>query len=1257
MDIERDDEVVSDINTTQVEGDNNSSIKYYTPLHLNSERMLLFADARGLEDASVLVSEIKRLDMQGLAGRPKDLDDLILYWRDHGQLGNRREIVKKNIKRKLVEDDLDRAEKDPLSIGKALAGAKKLAAAVALTHHSKVIVPDRSSSGEGTSIQSALTDWSSKECSALLGRPTFEPETYGFVRFDHRDSREFLAASWFYDLVEGGQSRIRVEQLFFKTQYGIKVVVPNLRPILPWLAILDHEIRRRVMDNWPEILLEGGDPSELPPADRKELLKRFCARHDAPESRYSIDMNALQRLITPELGTTIRRLYLDYESNEEIEILLLRSIELGLLRDLADIAERAALKPSRNTYSRLAGMRAISAVCDEAKIASVCDAILKDNDLTSCQELANVLDVFGAKYIPVKSLMHLLKAVEPEERYSSGRLNRAITDYINTCAINNVEQIVSESARLIKQAPFIKRDFFEVSEKNAWMLDFSTTACERLTKERHPAALFRPCLSLLSLTTISRDHGIRETRTTLGELVPQWPELNAALFWYVIEDARTLRDKKYGERLTNWLHARVFHGLWRFESKDIDQVAEWITPKEFIDNRLVALTLAFTLYRDAGRPQSLRRRLWSVVEGHEELSATLKRLLNPPAMSDGERRFKRSEVSWKRRQKKREREDAEYHNKWREEIPDLLECIREIRVPPEGNIWNAQEYLFNRMRSLGKDQNQWTRLNWQDLEPEVGRDAAEAMRDGLMAIWRRYNPTLASEARECSNSRQMIEIMALSGLEIEFRETPNWPATLGDDEAQRAARYLMSELNGFPTWFRAFETQYPDITLSVLSKEAVWELFDNPADGPSHYLLARILCYAAWFGDRIAPCLVPHLLEKEPRHISALADVLPLIMGCEAIANDQIAKLCAQKITETTTPQAHHPLWYAAWVSVDPLPAIDDLTARLVTLEDGEAVETAVAFISALYGSHYERGLGVRGGHKTPEHLRKLYVLMHQYVRREDDIDRSKCGTFSPISRDYAQDARRYIYDNLADIPGKEAFDSLVAIAREAPSAHTRNWLYLRAVARAQADACVPWTIDNVNEFAIKLERTPCNLYELFEVSRNRLVDLKYNYEEGDTSPWKVLIRVDKEVELRNYFANELKNTAHARYSISQEEEFPNDQRTDIRFVRANIPGMVPVELKIADKWSGPELFEKLKDQLCGDYLRDVDSTNGIYLLVHRGKKKKWQHSDSKKRLHFEDLITALQCYAQDIIALEPGISNIEVIGIDLTKRKKSMQK
>ena len=62
--------------------------------------MQIFAKARGLEDASEFVSEIQHPNMQGLATRPKDLDDFILFWRDNGRLGNRWEIVENNIRRK-----------------------------------------------------------------------------------------------------------------------------------------------------------------------------------------------------------------------------------------------------------------------------------------------------------------------------------------------------------------------------------------------------------------------------------------------------------------------------------------------------------------------------------------------------------------------------------------------------------------------------------------------------------------------------------------------------------------------------------------------------------------------------------------------------------------------------------------------------------------------------------------------------------------------------------------------------------------------------------------------------------------------------------------------------------------------------------------------------------------------------------------------------------------------------------------------------
>ncbi len=1257
IEIELDDEVMPYINTQQDEGGKKSSLKFYTLRDLNSERKLLFTQARGLEDASEFVSQIEHPNMQGVAGRPKDVDDLILFWRNHGRLGSRREIVQRNIERKLAEDDPDRAEQDSLSKEKALAGAKKLAAACALTHNSKIIVPDGSSSAEGVSVQSVLVDWTSKECSALLGRPIFEPETYGFVRFDHRDSRELLAAKWFFGLIESGQSRMRIEQLFFKTQYGIDVVVPCLRPILPWLSILDLEIRRRIIDSWPEILLEGGDPSELPVSDRKELLEQFCEQIAKSESRFSFDPDALQRLVTPELGSVIRNIYGDHKGNEKIEILLLRCIELGRLKELADIAERAAVKPSQRTYVRLVAMRAVSVVYDDMKIISACNNILKDSSLTSRQQLANVLDVFGAKYIPVSSLMRLVEAVEPQEWYSPGFLNRSIIEYVDACAINDVVHIVSETARLIKQPPFIERDFFEISEKNAWMMEFAITACKRLIQERIAEALHPPCLSLLSLTNNPRDYEIRDSKSNFDELVPKWPELNVALFWYDVKDVRVLLDKNKGGRLTDWWYVSASRKLWCFGYDDIDQVTNWITQKKFLDDRLVALTLAFSLYREAARPRKLRRRLWKVVEGHKELSATLKLLLSPPAMSDSARRTRRSLANSNRRWKERERRSIEIDNENRNEIANFLEYVREDQVPSEGKVWNAQLYLFDRMRSLGKESGRRAQPNWHDLEGEFGYEVAEAMRDGLVAIWQRYTPTLASEAGECNNKVLTIETMALSGLEIQFLETPDWLTSLDDDEVQRAACYLISELNGFPRWFRAFEEQYPEVTLSVLLKEIVWELFDNSADELSYYLFARIIWNAAWFGDRIAPHLVPLLLEKEPRNVKVLGHAIRLIMGCDVIENNQIAMLCAQKIVETTTPQEHLAVWYAAWVSVDPLPSINNLTTKLASLRDEEAVEMAIAFINALYGSPHKGGLGVRDSHKTPEHSKNLYVLMHQYIRSEDDTDRTKVDDDILTSRDFAQDARRYIYQYLANMPGKDAFDALISIAQEEPSEHTKTWLFSHAIARAQADSNIPWKIDDVNEFAVELERTPSCSYELFEVARNRLLDLKYNYEDGITSPSNVLITIDRETELRNFLANELTKTASARYSISQEDEMANDQRTDIRFVRANIPGMVPVELKIAHKWTGSQLFEKLKNQLCGDYLRDIDSTNGIYLLVNYDKKNSWQHPDSKNRLHFEELITALQCYAQDIIASCPGISNIEIIGIDLIKRSKSMQK
>ncbi|MNJ38955.1 hypothetical protein D3C77_338150 [compost metagenome] len=92
------------------------------------------------------------------------------------------------------------------------------------------------------------------------------------------------------------------------------------------------------------------------------------------------------------------------------------------------------------------------------------------------------------------------------------------------------------------------------------------------------------------------------------------------------------------------------------------------------------------------------------------------------------------------------------------------------------------------------------------------------------------------------------------------------------------------------------------------------------------------------------------------------------------------------------------------------------------------------------------------------------------------------------------------------------------------------------------------------------------------------------------------------------------------------------------------------MELKLSQNWSGPAHFERLENQLCGDYLRDVRSSCGIFLLVNREGQANWE-TPNKGRVNFDDLVSALQEHWRSIAPKFPNVEDIKVIGIDLTKR------
>ena len=169
-----------------------------------------------------------------------------------------------------------------------------------------------------------------------------------------------------------------------------------------------------------------------------------------------------------------------------------------------------------------------------------------------------------------------------------------------------------------------------------------------------------------------------------------------------------------------------------------------------------------------------------------------------------------------------------------------------------------------------------------------------------------------------------------------------------------------------------------------------------------------------------------------------------------------------------------------------------------------------------------------------------------------------------------------------------------------------------------------------------------------------RFEDLKASLEKGDDSIASVLKNATEETDVRNFIGNWLRDRARGNYSVSQEEEMADAKKPDIRIHVAALDAPVPIELKIADKWSGPPLFERLENQLIGDYLGDRRSSCGMFVLVFRGEKSYWETDRCPdKELSFECLVQELQTRADELLNESNEAEQVRVIGIDLTLRHK----
>ncbi|MCU7836722.1 MAG: hypothetical protein KZQ83_15915 [gamma proteobacterium symbiont of Taylorina sp.] len=1238
----------------------NSTLMIYTMCHLDEERIRRFCVGRAAGDIDHLLHEIRRTNLWSLAERPFDLEGILVKWAKDNALGGRRELLIHNIDKRLQDDhNSDRAQRQPLNLEQAREGACRLAAAIVLTGQAGLNIPDNVPVKPGINAMSVLADWDPKDVHTLLERGIFNDIIYGAVRFRHRDVLELLAAEWFDGLLKSGNNRYSVEALFFREQYGEKIVTPRLRPILPWLILLDDEIRRRSLEIHPEIAVEGGDPSQLPLLERQGILADIVLWIAADEDdRSARDNSAIARIANLDLSEDTQQLINEYGDNDDAIFFLGRLVWQGEMASCVAPFIAIAVDSSRGFYARRASVRAVM-TCGSVDQKQNLWQMLNESDNQIPRELlAELVDEAEPDSHSVENLVNSLGKLPPYEQFKSTGLGRSLHEFVEQLPINGdqhaITLLLDGLHAYIGRSPYVERRECQVSKEYSWLLSPATHALERIVEARSSVALEMTAQSIMLMVPTLRhwrDNDLSEHKGNLHTLVPNWPELNDVLYWTSIEQARATEMAKSSEPFTDdWPVSWLGH-FWAFDTASIPRLLDYMRSRSLQDDRLVALSTAFRVFVRADKPAQILNNLQNAVADDSVLLDRLNIQLNPP-VSETMRKHDKEHAEYLQKRDEKEEREKQDRDTW---IAELRSNPDRVRNPPslKPNEWTGdQKYLLYELMGKGLATSRSDSANWQALNQDFSEAIALAYRDAAVKHWRHYLPTLRSEGIQSDGTSYQL-LFAMAGLEIEMTENPEFLGNLDEEQARHALRYITWELNGFPSWFERMYQEFPTLVEEAVIQELLWELDNTRPEEPMHYILHDLVYHAPWLHASMAPVILEWVEANHTYNNTSRRYCLHILLNGETDPA-RLAALASQQIAHNSDLDSIS-WWCALRVDCDPENAIPEVEQLLSELDEDTAKHTAQIFVIALMGGRHmgDTGLSI-GNFRTAKHLKSLYVLMHSYILANEDINHADEGVYSPKLRDDAQDARNRLFNLLSQIPGKESYSTIKQLISEHPDPDYRPWMAKRAYKRAEEDGDLePWTAEQIYAFDKSQTITPATHHQLFELAVHRLLDLKNWLELGNDSVWQTWQRADSENEMRNLIASWLRQHCREQYTTVQEPELANSQRMDIWLDNTNVQSPVPIELKLLDKgWSGPKLCERLRNQLVGDYLREESAGCGVFLLVSQklSLKKKWKVNNQLVELN--ELAGALKNYWQDISGQYPGVEAIDVIVIDLTQRE-----
>ncbi|MDP3589238.1 MAG: hypothetical protein Q8R54_01705, partial [Methylobacter sp.] len=665
-------------------------------------------------------SAIWQQGLENLAERPGDLLELADYWKSHQKFGSLSEMTEHAVNQKLTERDTYRADNDVLNLQKAREGAERIAAALTLGKTFTLQAPDSIPSADVLEPGKLLPKWSDAERNALLRRGIFAPATYGRVRFHHRSTQEYLTAQWFKRLLQQGCPRSEIFKLLFAKVYGVKTVVPSLKPIAAWLVSQD-DIRDEILKRDPLILIQYGDPGSVPIETRCRLLHAYAEKHEIGDiANDSLDHRALWMFAHPDLANTIREVWHRCDQ-DDFRGDLIRLIREGAIAACNDLATQVAEDTKAHDYHRIVAVQALNKFNSTTTLSTIAEKLVQDAPNISARLAAGFVKELFPDYLNIEQLIAFIADSPAPARNSTHELSYALEELWEKCPAEWKTRFIGGLAELALLKPV--DEYQHISKKYGFLADnFEPIARQVIVDLGHNDPANELIRFLMAIERVEHSSSFSELKPSLSELVQTSPKVQRALFWADVAEARenwtgTEPPIQYG------LIYPYEKALWEFGVDDLPWLIDDLEERLLMDDKRIVLNIIAQILKhvnDVNALEEIKASLYRYVQNFPLLAEDLENYFKPQQESDGMREHR---LRRERREKKQRDEKSEAEASWLKFRNDLISDPDQL-TNPDQCLW-CIDNLTRWLRFETNQESTKAARHWHLIKQAFNNDVAE----------------------------------------------------------------------------------------------------------------------------------------------------------------------------------------------------------------------------------------------------------------------------------------------------------------------------------------------------------------------------------------------------------------------------------------------------------------------------------------------------------------------------------------------------